>query len=138
MTTMNIITQTQANDVSEDEAETSEVKELPESPVLVAIDVNGATNTFQRPVGKYYDMFNGPSAIKKKKEQATVSITPGGTAVKAHQRKRRRNGMKTEPPPKKQSKAMAEIDRKAIAALKNQELFELKARFDKNQETWKS
>ncbi len=32
MTTMNNITQTQANDVSEEEAEISEVNDLPEAP----------------------------------------------------------------------------------------------------------
>ena len=129
-TVMNIITQTQptqafTHDIDDDERSfVSTAGIIPEltNAQRITIPLIPDTVATLRPVNSYYDIFKGPSTCKPQRS---------ATSVKAHKR-RHRTSKKSPASAMKENIPMEECDRKAIAALKTQQLFEIKARFDCN------
>ena len=122
---MNVITQTQAFASCSDDDESVSVLAkvsipLVTSPIVAKETVVGATIS-------YYDIFQRPYKLWP---QVKSCNTPPiqATSVKAHKRKQRL-AKKSPPSAVKVNLQMEECDRKDIAALKTQQLFEIKARF---------
>ena len=127
---MNIITQTQqtqafTHDIDDDDRSSVPTAAIiPEQPKAQRSTppFTLETKVTLRPVNSYYDIFKGPSTNKPQRS---------ATSVKAHKR-RHRTAKKSPASSMKENIPMEECDRKAIAALKTQQLFEIKARFDNN------
>jgi hypothetical protein len=121
---MNVITQTQAFPCCSDDDECVSVSAggiipLVSPPIVAKENVVGSAIS-------YYDIFQRPYKFRK---QVKCCNTPlHATSVKAHKRKQR-SAKKSPPSAVKVNLQMEECDRKAIAALKTQQLFEIKARF---------
>ena len=134
---MNIITQTQqtqafTHHIDDDErASGSTAGIIPEQPTAQRSSPSPilATKAVPPPVYSYYDIFNGRSRPMPQRKSRTTSQP--GTKVKAHKR-RRRSAKKPPASTPKENSPMEECNRKAIATLKTQQLFEIKARFASN------
>ncbi len=134
---MNIITQTQQSQAftrhidDEERASGSTAGIIPEQPIAHRSSPSPilATISAPTPVYSYYDIFNGRSMPMPQRKSRNSSHP--GTKVKAHKR-RPRSAKKLPALTPKENIPMEECDRKAIAALKTQQLFEIKARFASN------
>ena len=134
---MNIITQTQQTQASthqiddDERASVSTASIIPEQPNAQRSSPSPilATKAVPPPVYSYYDIFNGRSTLMPQRKSRITSHP--ATKVKAHKR-RQRSAKKSPASTTKENIPMEECDRKAIAALKTQQLFEIKARFASN------
>jgi hypothetical protein len=121
---MNVITQTQAFASCSDDDESVSVSAEGIIP-LVSPPIVAKENVVASAIS-YYDIFQRPYKFWP---QVKCCNTPlQATSVKAHKRKQR-SAKKSPPSSVKVNQQMEECDRKAIAALKTQQLFEIKARF---------
>jgi hypothetical protein len=129
---MNIITQTQAfeKDVNEDKSVAASAEGvIPLQSTDRHLHPIVASDNRIAPDNNYYDIFQRPSQFQP---QRTCCNTPRlATTVKAHKR-RQRSAKKSPAFKMRVDLPMEECDRKVIAALKTQQLFEIKARFASN------